>query len=55
VLDTGNTEWTGDWSDHSPLWTDELKREFGWTDADDGTFWMEVKDFIRCVRVHVCD
>jgi len=22
----GNGEWTGDWSDRSPLWTDELKR-----------------------------
>ena len=21
----GSHEWTGDWSDHSPLWTEELK------------------------------
>lgn len=41
----GGTEWQGDWSDNSPLWTADLKRELGWTDADDGTFWMRIEDF----------
>jgi hypothetical protein len=43
----GNTEWTGDWSDRSPLWNDELKEYFGWTDEDDGTFWMDIADFAK--------
>jgi hypothetical protein len=30
----GTTEWNGDWSDHSPLWTPELKEALGWTDVD---------------------
>ena len=43
----GHTEWQGDWSDASPLWTDQLKAHFGWSDADDGTFWMAPKDLAR--------
>lgn len=42
----GGFEWDGDWSDHSPLWTPDMlelvKPNF---DADDGTFWMCLKDF----------
>jgi calpain-15 len=41
----GGTEWTGDWSDSSPLWTKELKQELGWEAKDDGSFWMSFKDF----------
>lgn len=41
----GGTEWNGDWSDNSPLWTDELKQNLGWTSEDDGTFWMNFDDF----------
>jgi hypothetical protein len=36
----GNTEWNGAYSDKDAAWTPALKRELGWTDADDGTFWM---------------
>ena len=43
----GNTEWTGAWSDKSPLWTDETKAFFGWEDKDDGTFWMSIEDFVK--------
>ena len=25
----GDHEWNGDWSDKSPLWTDQLKQEVG--------------------------
>jgi calpain-15 len=41
----GGTEWTGDWSDASALWTDELKKQLGWTAENDGTFWMNLEDF----------
>lgn len=36
----GNTEWTGAWSDKSDMWTDDAKQALGWTDADDGKFFM---------------
>jgi len=32
--------YTGPWSDKSSLWTPQLKREAGYTDADDGKFFM---------------
>jgi calpain-15 len=41
----GGTEWTGDWSDHSPLWTPEIKKKLNWQDIDDGSFWMSFEDF----------
>jgi hypothetical protein len=44
----GDTEWTGDWSDGSKLWTAEmmqkLKHTFG---DDDGIFWMSFRDFLK--------
>ena len=42
----GKGEWTGDWSDNSPLWTPKLKKQFGWTGADDGSFFMRFSDFL---------
>ena len=54
----GKTEWQGDWSDASPLWTPELKQKLGWTDKDDGTFWMRFEEFkynyssVTICRVH---
>lgn len=36
----GSGEWKGDWSDKSPLWTDKLKKEVNFTDADDGLFFI---------------
>lgn len=48
-------EWNGDWSDKSELWTDELKEKLGWTNEDDGSFWMNFEDFSRNYhRVTVC-
>ena len=41
-------EWNGDYSDHSPLWTDELREELGYFAedvAEDGIFWMNFHDF----------
>lgn len=52
----GSFEWKGDWSDDSELWTDELKEEVGWTDADDGTFFMSLNDLRSYFnRVQVCN
>lgn len=41
----GSREWQGDWSDHSPLWTKQLKNELNWSDADDGIFWIRIDDY----------
>lgn len=41
----GKGEWKGDYSDKSSLWNQELKKMVGWTDEDDGTFYMKFKDF----------
>ena len=54
----GGTEWTGDWSDSSSLWTPEIKKKLGWEDRDDGSFWMSFEDFkyyfsgVTICRVH---
>lgn len=54
----GETEWKGDWSDSSDLWTDELKLQLKWENKDDGSFWMSLKDFshyffgVTICRVH---
>jgi len=44
----GKFEWKGDYSDNSDQWTEELKQKVGWTDEDDGIFFMSVKDFKAC-------
>ena len=42
----GSGEWLGDWSDSSPLWTDELREQVGFDGRkDDGIFWMDFNDF----------
>ena len=52
IMDTMNG---GDWSDDSPLWTRRLKKKLGWTDEDDGTFWMSFDDFCNAFRyLFVC-
>lgn len=38
-------EWTGEWSDKSDLWKDELIKFFDKTDKDDETFFMEIGDY----------
>lgn len=49
-------EWTGDWCDNSPLWTDEAKAFFAPTlDDDDGTFWMSFEDVVKFFsRLNIC-
>ncbi|EAX95710.1 Clan CA, family C2, calpain-like cysteine peptidase [Trichomonas vaginalis G3] len=43
----GDSEWNGDWSDKSPLWTKhpDIAKQLGHTDVDDGMFWITFKDF----------
>ncbi|GIL81853.1 hypothetical protein Vretimale_1434 [Volvox reticuliferus] len=43
----GTFEWKGNWSDLSSLWEEnpKVKRALDFKPADDGTFWMEWKDF----------
>ncbi|GMH43643.1 hypothetical protein BSKO_11565 [Bryopsis sp. KO-2023] len=41
----GSGEWNGAWSDHSPLWTNDLKNQVGMEDEDDGIFFMSFDDF----------
>lgn len=44
----GQFEWDGDWSDKSPLWTQEMKNAFHPTlSANDGSFWMSFDDFLK--------
>ncbi|OMJ74294.1 hypothetical protein SteCoe_26816 [Stentor coeruleus] len=52
----GNFEWDGDWSDKSPLWTPEMKREINPVlDENDGTFWICYNDFIKQFNgVNIC-
>jgi hypothetical protein len=49
----GDSEWTGDWSDNSPMWDiyPEVARELGREDADDGMFWISFNDFVENYRV----
>jgi len=49
------TEWKGDFSDKSPLWTMYLKKKLNFKDEDDGEFWMPFSDFTQhFMYVFVC-
>lgn len=41
----GEHEWLGDYSYCSDLWTEPLKEQLHFYDADDGSFWMLMSDF----------
>jgi hypothetical protein len=42
----GSGEWNGRWSDKSPEWTPDLRRQVGFDgDRDDGIFWMDFNEF----------
>lgn len=43
----GNTEWNGDWSDSSQLWSEELKTKYNLKVDNDGSFWMSFDEYIR--------
>jgi calpain-15 len=42
----GESEWSGAYSDASPLWTPALKTELGYEAEEDGTFFMSWEDFV---------
>jgi calpain-15 len=42
----GKFEWKGRWSDHSNVWTESLKKKLSYKNANDGTFWINIDDFI---------
>lgn len=42
----GKGEWTGDWSDESDKWTDELREQLGVIVADDGIFYINHTDYV---------
>lgn len=43
----GETEWEGDWSDGSKLWTADMMIKLEHTFGDDGVFWISYKDFLK--------
>jgi hypothetical protein len=54
----GSFEWTGAWSDGSDEWKKHpgIASEVGYKETDDGTFWMEYKDFAKVFNmVDICD
>lgn len=51
----GSQVWNGDWSDQSPLWTDEMRLEYQPNKSSEGIFWMCFHDFQRYFeKVDVC-
>eukprot|EP00597_Dinobryon_sp_UTEXLB2267_P012206 CAMPEP_0170120186 /NCGR_PEP_ID=MMETSP0020_2-20130122/14966_1 /TAXON_ID=98059 /ORGANISM="Dinobryon sp., Strain UTEXLB2267" /LENGTH=889 /DNA_ID=CAMNT_0010349949 /DNA_START=12 /DNA_END=2681 /DNA_ORIENTATION=- len=52
----GSMEWSGDWSDSSPLWTKEMQDEIEpLVKEDDGTFWMSFSDMLKFFSgINVC-
>lgn len=51
----GRQVWTGDWSDESSNWTDELREQLKPNRAQEGVFWVSFSDFQRYFeKVDVC-
>eukprot|EP00929_Paragymnodinium_shiwhaense_P025156 TRINITY_DN15280_c0_g1_i7.p1 TRINITY_DN15280_c0_g1~~TRINITY_DN15280_c0_g1_i7.p1 ORF type:complete len:169 (-),score=28.65 TRINITY_DN15280_c0_g1_i7:380-886(-) len=53
----GWQEWSGDWSDSSPLWDQhpEIAKECGFTKDEDGLFWIDWEDFCsNYSNIYVC-
>ena len=43
----GNYEWNGRYSDESPDWTADMKKEFNFnSNTEDGEFWIHLDDFL---------
>jgi hypothetical protein len=52
----GKFEWTGDWSDSSPLWTEATRQQCRVVKKDDGIFWMAFEQFIQNYEgVGICE
>ena len=43
----GEKEWSGDWADNSSRWTPELKKFFGYSNADDGKFFIDISNYVQ--------
>jgi len=39
--------WKGDWSDNDVRWTPQLRDELQVMGADEGIFWMNIRDFYQ--------
>eukprot|EP00826_Nyctotherus_ovalis_P027742 TRINITY_DN2170_c0_g5_i6.p1 TRINITY_DN2170_c0_g5~~TRINITY_DN2170_c0_g5_i6.p1 ORF type:complete len:732 (+),score=188.21 TRINITY_DN2170_c0_g5_i6:115-2310(+) len=54
----GTKEWTGEWSDSSNIWTEELRAKLSWraaSSAEEKVFWMSYADFSHYFsRVQIC-
>jgi hypothetical protein len=54
----GEQEWNGPWSDESPEWhhvPENIKRDMGVVDAQDGEFWMAFDDFLANFQeIEIC-
>lgn len=52
----GEGEWTGDWSDDSPLWNKRMRNMLDYHQSeDDGVFWMELNAFMsEYEMVYIC-
>lgn len=51
----GSFEWKGDWGDDSDCWTPQIKKQVGFTEEDDGTFWMSFTDLAYYFsRIQIC-
>ena len=51
----GYGEWTGAWADGAREWTPELLRTLEYAFEEDGTFWMELSDFVaQFTTVYTC-
>lgn len=50
----GHSEWNGDWSTLSPLWTSKMMKDFNFDKLEEGSFWMIESDFLKYFnRFHV--
>eukprot|EP01022_Parablepharisma_sp_SALTPOND_P012575 TRINITY_DN161_c0_g2_i13.p1 TRINITY_DN161_c0_g2~~TRINITY_DN161_c0_g2_i13.p1 ORF type:complete len:1013 (-),score=54.22 TRINITY_DN161_c0_g2_i13:7418-10456(-) len=43
----GAQDWVGDWSEVSPLWTEDLKRKVHYANKDRGAFFISFDDYVR--------
>lgn len=51
----GREEWKGRWADNSSEWTPRYKKLLGYSDANDGKFWIAFEDFVRVfITVYTC-
>ena len=43
----GSEIYTGDWSDKSDLWTDDLRKQVGSTETNDGVFFIDIDSYMK--------